>query len=310
VNSFLESLHSSKADIRCALVSQGLRPICTYFAKPEYSTALFPLYSITKSISSLAFGFAIAEKDAPLLRSPIISFCKNELPSQYDSRLASLTFHHILCQCSGLKWREMGIAWGHGNPLWEMEQSRDWIAYVLGHEFSTEPGRHFNYSTGASHLLPYLLGKITQANPSQIINERLFAPLGINEYKWDVDPMGNLAGGKGLALKAQDLLHIGELVLQKGKWGAHQIVDGAWINESTRIHTKGTAFYGDYGYQWWIRPEGVIAALGFGGQALMIDPRSELVAVFLGNLGKQDFFLPMELFKTLQVGIDETPSLV
>ena len=259
---------------------------------------------------SLAFGFAVEAYGSSLLHKPIVRFCEQDLPDLYDARLAEMSFHHLLSQCSGLKWRELGVAWAQGNPLWDMEHSPNWISYVMSHEFSTSPGRHFNYSSGASHLLPFLLSKILNTDSSALIKARLFEPLGIEHFRWETDPQGNLAGGKGLWLEPMGLLHLGQLVLQEGQWQGQQVVQKSWLEACTAKHTRGTAFYGDYGYQWWLRPGGVVAALGFGGQAIFIEPRRSLVAVFLGNLGKQDFSLPMQLFETLRLGIDEMDSLV
>ena len=175
----------------------------------------------------------------------------------------------------------------------------DWISYVLNREFSAHPGRHFNYSSGASHLVPFLLGRALGADPAELILEELLFPCGVDRLEWESDPLGNPAGGKGLFLRAHDLLRIGLMVLRGGRLHGRQVVSSEWLSLSTQPKARGSAFYGDYGYQWWLKP-GIVAALGFGGQCLFIDRERNLCAVFLGRLNAKEFPEPMNIFERLR----------
>lgn len=297
-------LNSGTLDIRAALVSVGEETIFEYYSPKADAQTLFPIYSITKSIVALGYGLLVAKKGYAFLKEPVFPYLQEHCSITCDSRIRALTFEHLLTQSSGIKWREMGAAWGPGNPLWDMEHHHDWISFVLAKEFSTNPGRHFNYNSGASHLLPYLMGKVLGVDVGELFLEEIFFPLGIDRMLWETDPQENPTGGKGISLRAMDLLSIGQMVVNRGHFRGKQIIQDTWLEAccSKKMHVSG--FYGDYGYQWWIRPEGVIAAMGFGGQYLLLDRARELSVAVVGNLGTQHFAEPLKLFEQIRSEIE------
>jgi CubicO group peptidase (beta-lactamase class C family) len=131
-------------------------------------------------------------------------------------------------------------------------------------------------------------------------NENLLEPLGINipgniEFHnkeeqmdfynskttqgWVVGPTGVHTGGWGLVLKPSDMLKIGQLLLNKGKWNGQQLISEKWLLESTtqKVQWKNLK----YGYLWWVIDENEhsFAALGDGGNVIYVNPSQELVVV-------------------------------
>lgn len=301
----------SSADIHSVLLSRHGSLCYEYHRKPEYANQLHALYSITKSVVSIGVWLLVKEQGESILHQPVVDFCQDMEILTPDPRLQQLTLHHLLSQTSGLRWKEMGIKWGMGNPLWEMEHHHDWISYVLNAPFATAPGRHFNYNSGASHLIPFLMGRILKRDVSELFHEELLFPLGIDRLLWESDPQGNPAGGKGLHLRPMDLLHFGHMILRGGIVGKACLVSEKWIETCLSLHSHGLPFYGEYGYQWWLQPEGVVVATGFGGQNLFIDRKLGLVFLCLGNLGKMDMGLPLKWFEKIRKDcIDGTGKLV
>ena len=49
-----------------------------------------------------------------------------------------------------------------------------------------------------------------------------------------------------------------------------------------------------------MRPSGIVAAMGFGGQYLLLDLELRLCVVILGNLSKDQFAKPLELFEIIR----------
>ena len=293
---YLEGLLKRRQDLRCVLLGSGESPEFTFYSPDSDIQTLFPLFSITKSIVSLIAGMAYDRLGDVFLSKPFVRECRDYLMTNYDVRWELLSIHHLLSQTSGLKWREMGRPWGPKNPLWEMEHQHDWLRFLFSRGFSSSPGKHFNYSSGISHLIPFLIGRFLKCDPTAFVAEDFLFPLGIDRFQWDLDPQGNLCGGKGLSLRAQDLWAIGKLVVRKGRYSSHRIISNAWFDLSMSKQSHGIPFYGDYGYQWWIRENGIVAAIGFGGQYLFIDSFTEKVGVFLGHLNKNAFADPQKLF--------------
>ena len=89
-------------------------------------------------------------------------------------------------------------------------------------------------------------------------------------------------------LRARDLLKLGQLVLDQGRWHGEQVVSGKWIEESTAFHIPRPAAgeAAGYGYQWWRTlqyfPRGsvpLIYGIGYGSQYLWIFPKLAMVMV-------------------------------
>ena len=127
----------------------------------------------------------------------------------------------------------------------------------------------------------------------------MFEPLAITAFEW-LGPGSwtpdNPAAMSGLRLRARDLARIGELVLNRGRFGGEQIVPEEWIRMSTARHVEqvddwGAAGVWGYGYQWWIGtlPSGtrVIGGVGNGNQRLFILPDQDLVVtIFAGEYNR------------------------
>lgn len=273
---------------------------------------LHSIYSVTKSVSSILIGLALDEAtngDQTLCKKILYGPIQNLLGDKnfIDPLSKTLTLHHLLAQTTGIRWKETGRTWGPDHSLWQMEESPNWIEFVLNSNFSGEPGTRFNYNSGVSHLLPWLASKICDKDPLQLIRRRLFEPLGIMDFQWDKDPQGNLGGGKGLRIQATDLLRLGHLILQGGKIGRQQIIPLWFLEESIKAQSKGHIYYGKYGYHWWLKhltqgppasieEPNVVCGIGYGGQFLYIVPRWGICAVFLGHMINQDFEIPQKLF--------------
>jgi CubicO group peptidase (beta-lactamase class C family) len=118
----------------------------------------------------------------------------------------------------------------------------------------------------------------------------------------------NIQGGKGLHIRAKDLLKVGQLILNEGIWEGKELLNEEWIEQSFSPQSRGHVYYGTYGLHWWLKkietgPKlgddfNVWAAIGFGGNFLFIVPEWDLVVVFTGHLvGAENFEFPQQLFK-------------
>ena len=200
---------------------------------------------------------------------------------------------------SGLDWKE----WGKGfltsdetRLLWKAEPVR----FVLNRPQSAEPGERFNYSGGNTAILADLLCKKTGKSLVEIARSELFEPLGITEWQWATDSHGRALPHAGLRLTPRDMVKLGRLVLNKGRWKGKQLISKRWIEESTRQHIlTGVNIFSasgenlGYGYQWWTghsawnnRSIPWSAAIGNGGQRIYVVPALDMTVVMTaGNYG-------------------------
>jgi CubicO group peptidase (beta-lactamase class C family) len=168
-----------------------------------------------------------------------------------------------------------------------MEASFDWIQYVIDKPMALEPGRSFNYNSGASQLLSYIFRKSTGKDIEEYASEHLFAPLGIDHHFWKRIPTGLCDTEGGLYLAEKDLAKIFYLFLRDGNWNGKQIVSTEWVKSSVTPSITIRAGI-KYGYKWWLYSfnnddsKYVWAGSGFGGQLPIIIPDYDIVAVFTG----------------------------
>ena len=54
--------------------------------------------------------------------------------------------------------------------------------------------------------------------------------IGLTDFPWMLSPEGVCSGGNGVSLTAEDMLRVGLLYLNKGKWSGKQLISEKWIN--------------------------------------------------------------------------------
>ena len=165
----------------------------------------------------------------------------------------------------------------------------------------SSPWRASAGSTAAAR--PRCIGKILENGTGQSLHDYarsvLFDPLGIGPTEeWRVGRDGERNFASGLAMRPRDLARIGQMLLDGGKVGERQVVPAAWLEASFKpaVHVRDLRHYG---YHWYVgelafsgingrRRENWIAAVGNGGQRLVVFPDLEMVVVITaGNYDRR-----------------------
>ena len=244
--------------------------------------------SITKTITSIIFGVAITRGDfrAPI-DTPVLNWFDETKVLNIDDRKRKMTLRHVLTMTTGLEWEEKVPYADKRSDSSKMEGTDDWVAYAINKPMASEPGKDFNYSSGASQLLAHIFLRETGKDIDAYAGEHLFGPLGI-KYHWKRSYDGTTDTEGGLFMSGLDLVKIGHLILDDGVWHGQQIVSKSWIKDSlvssVPENKADTAF--SYGYQWWLyhRPDNkriVWTSAGMGGQMLLIFPEERLVVTVM-----------------------------
>lgn len=253
---------------------------------PYYrNTNLHTLQSVTKSVTALLMGIAVDEGLIESVNLSAMSFFDNYAVDLSDERKANMKIEDLLTMQSGIEWDEDSYDEADNSCIL-MEASEDWISFVLKHPMDTFPGARFEYNSGASVLLGKIVRETTGKRIDKWAEEKLFAPLGIEDYYWKITPKGEIDTEGGLYLSAHSLAKIGYLMMHDGKWDDQQIVSKEWVAQSVKPHVDFNGTNG-YGYQWWIQEhvEGatkVFAGNGYGGQFVICAPAQDLLVVFNG----------------------------
>lgn len=241
--------------------------------------------SASKSIISLLTGIALREGYIDSVNQPIRPYFTEYFQANPHSVKENITIHDLLTMRAGLETTSM-----HNYGRWVISDS--WIDYALDQPLEEEPGGDkMIYSTGTSHLLSVIITRASNMSTKAFAEQYLFKPMNIEVGGWERDPQGYYMGGNNLALKPRDMLKIGQMVLNGGRWEGRQIVSKEWLGDSFRTYTRSNYNPYDYGFMWWSKQVGdyqTYFAWGHGGQYIFMIPELDAVVVLTSTLYNTD----------------------
>lgn len=290
-----ESLAPGIRNRRAILVSvDGTLMVERYYDSNAEETA--GVASVTKSVVSTLIGIAVSEGSLGLEQT-----LSELLPSHSDemtSSIGGITLRQLLTMTAGLPADDGSDPRPAGS---------DWVTDILRRGTVRPPGAEFAYSSASSHLLAAILVEATDQPLLTYARDKLFDPLEIDTrpafqpilelgrpdplqaydragFAWPRDPQGVHVGFGYLKMTAEDMVKLGNLYLDQGRWEGEQVVPSGWVRDATTSAVSATGGFGGtgYGYQWWITSAGehpAFAAIGFGGQMIEVVPDLELVVV-------------------------------
>ncbi|MDR0292888.1 MAG: beta-lactamase family protein [Oscillospiraceae bacterium] len=227
-------------------------------------------FSMTKSFASMAAGFCVQE-GLLSLDDRAASFFPDHLPPQPCEKIMRITIRHLLM-----------MATGHTKePFFWPDEPEPLDAFFRSHA-EAEPGSVFLYNTAGSHVLGYIIEKVSGLSLEDYLRPRLLDPLGMAGWIWDRHPDGTCMAGVGLHLKTRDIVKFGNFLLSEGAYGGKQLIGADWIREATAKHIvqpgePGTERTSGYGYQFWRNLREGYRADGAFGQFCIVMPRRGMV---------------------------------
>lgn len=159
---------------------------------------------------------------------------------------------------------------------------------------SHAPGSHWYYNNWDFNALATVFRQRVGRDLFEALEADLAVPLRFQDFRRDAHTRWHHERASRhdaylIELSARDLARIGLLMLQDGRWDDRNLVDAAWVAESTQPHSEVPGGWQAYGYLWWVprrawpfwkrRDGDVFAAMGNFGQFLFVDRRRQLVIV-------------------------------
>lgn len=272
---FLKAAKKSNLEWHSFMLLRHGKVIAEAYWSPFGPDFKHTLYSLSKSFTSTAVGFAI-EEGFISLEDKVVSFFPDQMPSDPSAFLQEMDIRDLLTMNTG-----------HTTDSFNAIRSNyeeDWVSTFLAYPVEKEPGSSFLYDTGATFMLSAILQKKTGKTVEEYLRPRLFAPLGIEDYDWQKSPEGYNTGGFGLRLSTESLARFGQLYLQKGKWKGEQLVPESWVTEATKKQTdsnvEDSEWSQGYGYQFWrCKANGVYRGDGAYGQFCIVMPEQDAVLI-------------------------------
>lgn len=268
--------------------------------KPYAPQKRHMLFSLSKSFTSIASAFAVAEGKLDYEDS-VVSFFPDydNIVGGYDGGMSRMKVKHLLSMCTGHK--------PNADFIFDFEDS---VSAFLSSKTDHEPGVGFSYNTGATYMVSAIVQRVTGQTLLDYLTPRLFEPLGIENVFWDSCWRGVNYGGFGLNVKTEDIAKLGQFLLNRGQWEGKQLLPAALIDAATAKHINNwgeskypmldefvpeemtpDALKSDwsrgYGRQFWrCVPDGVYRGDGAFGQLCVVMPEYDVVVAC--NAGLND----------------------
>ncbi len=262
----IRRLVSERYDVYGLEIRQGGGFLFRWHPEPDIR---YPVYSATKSVTSLGAGFAVSEGKMSV-EAPLSEY----LPRAYLDRMEPekraaflpLPVKRFLC---------MSVP---GYPF--RPEGEDWLDFALGCPIRPEEAV-FSYSNIPAYLVGIAVERAVGEKMGDYLRPRLFEPLWIDAPVLQADPQGRFYGATGMQLTVEELSRIGQVYLEGGCYRGRRLLPESWIKEAVSCQISNRE--GGYGYFVWVQ-ENSFSISGKWGQKCILYPERGLSVSWLGNM--------------------------
>ena len=286
--------YHEKMDTKAFLIFQGDTLIYEKYWDEHHDKTVSNSFSAAKSVIGMLVGIAIEEGKI----NSVDDLAGDYIPEFKKNGREQITIRHLLTMSAGFDWIESGK-----NPLSEAAEGyygTDLYGLVTRLRVIEKPGIKFNYQSGNTQILGFIIEKATGKSINEYAAEKLWIPLGArNDAFWSLDK----EGGDEKAFccmyaTARDYALLGQLILNKGFYNGAQIVPEWYMKkmlETPYMTTKEKVPNMRYGWHTWVyknRGNPVYYCRGLMGQYMIAIPRKNRVIVRLGTKRDSHYKIP------------------
>lgn len=252
IKNMIEEFEKNNIEVHSLMVLRHGKVAFQSWAYPFTPEMPHIMYSVSKSFTSIAIGFAIEEGLITLDTKLVDIF--PEFNDEKDSDLQNITVYHLLTMTAG---KIVGY-------LTDRTKNQ-WIQDFFDAPWGFKPGEGWEYISENQFMLSAIINKVTGVSMREYLSDRLFAPLGIRENPyWECDGNGVEAGGWGLYITTEELARFCQCCLNGGKFKNKRVIPENWIKYATNKIVNNTGALGTanedcvsgYGACFWMNGEG------------------------------------------------------
>jgi CubicO group peptidase (beta-lactamase class C family) len=280
IQKFIESYKKEKHELHSIMIIRHGKVISEAWWSPYAPELKHSMYSVSKSWTSTAVGFAVSENKLKVT-DKVLSFFPEYADLASNNFLKDLTVKDLLTMSVGHKTEPLRSV---------IVMQPDWMRGFLKTPIEYVPGTKFLYNTLATYMLSGIIQKVTGQSLINYLEPRLFKPLGISGVDREYDSKGINTGGWGIRVKTEDMAKLGLTYLNGGKYNGKQVISNAWVKEATQKHIDqnpeasqakkdSSDWLQGYGYQFWRCRNGAFRADGAYGQYIVMMPEQDAVVV-------------------------------
>ena len=278
---FVAAADSAIDGMNSVMIVRHGRVVAEGWWSPYEASTPHVMYSLSKSFTSTAVGFAIAEGKFTL-DDQVLRFFPDEAPASPSDNLRAMRVRDLLRMATGHQTEPSMLV-----PADSSMRDASWVRRFFAHPVAFKPGTHFLYNSPATYMVSAIVQKTTGQTVRDYLTPRLFEPLGIARPTWSTSPEGISAGAYGLNVRTEDIAKLGQLYLQHGVWNGKQLLPAGWADTATARQTSnGSIPTSDwdqgYGFQFWRSRHGYRGDGAFGQYMLVLPEQDAVVAITSG----------------------------
>ncbi|MFD2200948.1 ChbG/HpnK family deacetylase [Shivajiella indica] len=291
ISNYLQAVKENNQELHSLMIVRNGKVVAEQYFGENAANKLHALYSVSKTFTATAIGFAVQE-GLLNVNDKVISFFPQKLPEEISPNLAVLEVQHLLTMTVGHDVDPTRVI--------REKTDEDWVKAFLALPIVHQPGTQYVYNSLATYMLSAILKQVTGERLLDYLQPRLLRPLGIVGATWEQSPQGIDIGGWGLMLKTEDMAKLGLFYLQKGEWNGKQLLPVSWIEEASsaqvpslpagqkkedlKVEPEDSDWLQGYGYQLWRSRHNSFRADGANGQFILILPEKNAVIVTTANI--------------------------
>ncbi len=236
-------------------------------------------FSMAKTVVTAAMFKAIMEGKIKSLDQPVSDY----FPEYKDGLAAKLTVGDLSSMSTGMDWGEQySSAFSVTTRAYfgdELEKT------VLNVPIVSEPGKEFEYVSGATQLLAMVIVKATGEHLSDYVSKHFWQTMGAeNDALWQIDHEGGIEKAYCcIGSNARDFARFGKLFEHMGSWNGTQILDSAAVQKMITPRFPSSP---QYGYGTWLNDymgKKMYYMRGHLGQFVIVVPEDNIIIVRLGH---------------------------
>ncbi len=269
---FLNACEKSDSEIHGLMISRHGKVIFEAYNAPYAADIPHIMHSFTKTLTNMAVSIAFSD-GLLKLDDPILKFFP-EYADTEDQYLRKCTIRNLITMRSGQARSIGGNEW---RPL-----KTSWKDAYFKVPFDKEPGEVYMYSSGNSYILSYIVQQLEGKTARELVQEKVGKKIGLTDFPWMLSPEGVCSGGNGVSLTPDDMLRIGLLFLNKGRWNGEQLIAEEWVDYAFGYKDPIPPVNGvQYNFHW-NHSGDLWTASGMFGQTCGVIPKLDMVFAITG----------------------------
>lgn len=182
-------------------------------------------YSVAKAFTVLAIGL-LYDKGLIKLDTLLVDILNKYIPNNIDEKWFKVTIHDVLTQKVGFGSGLLDIDCDDAS----LYKTLDYLDIVFNTKLKYEPGTVYQYTDAAFYLLSRVVYEVSGIELCDFLRPILMGKMKFKELAWSKCPYGYSIGATGLYLRTEDMIKLGILYINNGKWKDERIVSEEWIN--------------------------------------------------------------------------------